>query len=141
MLLNWKALDNKITNMVSLNLLLTYVDNIMLSAIFWQVLKYRYFFFIQVIGDRLQASLETQLLDAVSQDNRDALRRCLRIYATVDKVEINSTILFSKQVSDSQLSFVTTWQRCLCLGFVSAWQSFMLMLLSHSSCLAFLVII
>jgi len=39
-----------------------------------------------VIGDRLQAALETQLLDAVSQDNRDALRRCLRIYATIDKV-------------------------------------------------------
>jgi hypothetical protein len=78
--------------MVSLNLLLTYVDNIMFSAIFDRFKSINiYFFFIQVIGDRLQASLETQLLDAVSQDNRDALRRCLRIYATVDKVEINST--------------------------------------------------
>ena len=43
-------------------------------------------FILQVIGDRLQAALETQLLDSVSQDNRDALRRCLRIYATIDKV-------------------------------------------------------
>jgi hypothetical protein len=45
-------------------------------------------FYHQVIGDRLQAALETQLLDAVGQDNRDALRRCLRIYATIDKVSI-----------------------------------------------------
>jgi hypothetical protein len=43
-----------------------------------------------LIGDRLQAALETQLLDAVGHDNRDALRRCLRIYATVDRVRNSS---------------------------------------------------
>ncbi|TRY61811.1 hypothetical protein TCAL_05704 [Tigriopus californicus] len=41
---------------------------------------------LKLIGDRLHGSLESQLLDAVAQQNTEVLKRCLRIFATVDRV-------------------------------------------------------
>ena len=43
---------------------------------------------LKLIGDRLQQAMERQLLEAILSGNekQESLRRCLRIYATVDRV-------------------------------------------------------
>lgn len=41
---------------------------------------------LKLIGDRLHGSLESQLLEAIAQQNTEVLKRCLRIFATVDRV-------------------------------------------------------
>ena len=38
-------------------------------------------------GDKLHAALEKQFLEAFETDNTDILKRCLRIYATVDRIQ------------------------------------------------------
>lgn len=50
------------------------------------VFQLKRLYFYQVIGAKLQGSLETQLFEAIVHDNRDALRRCLRVFATVDRI-------------------------------------------------------
>ena len=51
---------------------------------------------INFIGDRLHSALACQLLDALQDSNADVLKRCLRIYATIDKVNEAENLIRAK---------------------------------------------
>lgn len=56
---------------------------------------------LKLIGDRLQQAMERQLLESIlsNQEKQDSLRRCLRIYATVDRVSDAEELVRRKVIS------------------------------------------
>ena len=48
---------------------------------------------LEVIGDKLHGSLENQLLESIAQHDVETLKRCLRIFATVDKIQDAETLV------------------------------------------------
>ena len=56
---------------------------------------------LKLIGDRLQQAMERQLLEAIlsGQEKQDSLRRCLRIYATVDRVSEAEELVRKKVIA------------------------------------------
>ena len=56
---------------------------------------------LKLIGDRLQQAMERQLLEAIlsGHDKQESLRRCLRIYATVDRVSEAEDLVRKKVIA------------------------------------------
>ena len=56
---------------------------------------------LKLIGDRLQQAMERQLLEAIlsGQEKQESLRRCLRIYATVDRVSDAEKLVRTKVIA------------------------------------------
>lgn len=52
-----------------------------------------------VSGDKLHAAMEKQFMDAVLSDNKEVLRRFLRIYATVDRIQDAENLIRFKIIS------------------------------------------
>mgnify|MGYP001173784982 FL=1 len=54
---------------------------------------------INFIGDRLHSALAMQLMDALQDNNADVLKRCLRIYTTIDKVDQAEQLIRTKIIT------------------------------------------
>ena len=54
---------------------------------------------MSISGNRLHAAMENQFLTAMQANNTEVLKRCLRIYATVDKVDEAEKLIRAKIIA------------------------------------------
>ena len=55
--------------------------------------------FFMILGDRLHNAMEAQFLTAIQQNDAEVLKRCLRIYASVERISDAERLLRSEIIS------------------------------------------
>ena len=59
-------------------------------------------------GSRLHSALEGQFISAVSKNEAEVMKRCLRIYASIDQISVAENLIRTQVVSPFLEEIITT---------------------------------
>ena len=63
---------------------------------------------INIIGDRLHNAMEAQFLTAIQQNDAEVLKRCLRVYASVERIPDAERLLRCKIIAPCLEEVITS---------------------------------
>ena len=70
-----------------------------MEPIRYLILKLIYNLFFVILGDKLHNAMESQFLTAIQQNDAEVLKRCLRIYASVERIPDAERLLRSEIIA------------------------------------------